>query len=36
MTIQFGGPAATPVPADYDGDGITDLAVFFRLGEHGT
>ena len=26
--LAFGGPNFTPVPGDYDGDGITDTAVY--------
>jgi hypothetical protein len=27
-TTGFGGPGYLPTPEDYDGDGVTDLAVY--------
>ncbi len=31
-TVQFGGSTDRPVPGDYDGDGITDLAIYHTSG----
>ena len=28
MAVQLGGPGLVPVPGDYNGDGLTDVAVF--------
>jgi hypothetical protein len=28
FSIQFGDAASVPVPADYDGDGIADIAIW--------
>jgi hypothetical protein len=32
FTITYGGPAYTPVPGDFDGDGRADIAVYNQSG----